>query len=232
MGIRSTLSALVSAPIAAAIEARVRAIVDEALASRDIVDAAEVRELTAAVSAARTSADSLRSDIASAQESVAALSTSLPEPTEGGAGVGDALAEARRLLDVLSERLVSVADQITRAEARADRAADDASRASALVTRPTGATAAAQPPPASKDRGCKVPGCSADHRARGFCGKHYQMWKRSTLPGFVGEDGTLFMEVDGPRWKVALPLAGEAGTLEGSVVRVGGQVVDATPTPV
>lgn len=231
MGIRSTLSALVSAPIAAAIEARVRAIVDDALAQRDVVDAAEVRELTAAVSAARTSADSLKRDIASAQASVSALSASLPEPGEAGGGLGDALAEARRTLDDLSDRLVAVADQITRAEARADRATEDATHASSLVARPAGAPAGAGPS-VSKDRGCKVPGCTADHRARGFCGKHYQMWKRSTLPGFVGEDGTLFTQVDGPRWKVALALAGEVGVLEGSVVRVGGVVVDAAPSAV
>ncbi len=230
MGIRSTLSALVSAPIAAAIEARVRAIVDEALAQHDVVDAAEVRELTAAVSTARTSADALKRDIAAAQSSVAALSASLPEPGESGGGLGDALADARRKLDALSDRLVAVADQITRAEARADRAAEDASRASTLTARP--AATAPAPAPASKDRGCKVPGCTADHRARGFCGKHYQMWKRSTLSGFVGEDGTLFVQVDGPRWKVALALAGEPGTLEGSVVRVAGQAVDAAPAPV
>jgi hypothetical protein len=228
MGIRSTLSALVSAPIAAAIEARVRALVDEALAQHDVVDAAEVRELTAAVSAARTNADALKRDIAAAQSSVAALSASLPEPGESSGGLGDALADARRKLDALSDRLIAVADQITRAEARADRAAEDASRASTLTARPP----AAAPAPASKDRGCKVPGCTADHRARGFCGKHYQMWKRSTLSGFVGEDGTLFVEVDGPRWKVALALAGEPGTLDGSVVRVAGAVVDAIPAPV
>lgn len=225
MGIRSTLSALVSAPIAAAIEARIRAIVDDALADRDVADAAEVRDLIASVAQARASADTLKRDVAAAQASVAALATSLPEPGSAEGGVSDALADVRRTLDALSDRLVVVADQITRAEARADRATEDAARATTLTARPAPAAPA---PAASKDRGCKVPGCTADHRARGFCGKHYQMWKRSTLPGFVGEDGTLFVEIDGPRWKVALTLAGEPGSLEGGVF-VGGQKVDATP---
>lgn len=225
MGIRSTLSALVSAPIAAAIEARIRAIVDDALSHRDIADASEVRDLIASVASARASADTLKRDVAAAQASVSALTSSLPEPGSADGGLGDALADARRKLDALSDRLVVVADQLTRAEARADRAAEDASRANALAERPA---TAAPAPTVSKDRGCKVPGCTADHRARGFCGKHYQMWKRSTLPGFVGEDGTLFVEVDGPRWKVAQALAGEPGSLDGGVF-VGGKKVDAAP---
>ncbi len=42
--------------------------------------------------------------------------------------------------------------------------------------------------PASKT--CKVGDCETGVRARGFCGKHYQKWKRGTLPGYVGAEGT------------------------------------------
>lgn len=38
---------------------------------------------------------------------------------------------------------------------------------------------------------CKVPGCADPARARGFCARHYQHWKRNRLPGFPNpEAGT------------------------------------------
>jgi hypothetical protein len=54
------------------------------------------------------------------------------------------------------------------------------------------------PVPASDDAGasaaaspsvCKVPGCGAPARARGFCQRHYQHWKRNRLDGFPNPDG-------------------------------------------
>jgi hypothetical protein len=29
--------------------------------------------------------------------------------------------------------------------------------------------------------GCRVPGCGAPLRAKGYCARHYQQWKRGTL---------------------------------------------------
>ena len=31
---------------------------------------------------------------------------------------------------------------------------------------------------------CKVPGCEEKSRARGFCARHYQQWRRGRLPEF------------------------------------------------
>jgi hypothetical protein len=39
---------------------------------------------------------------------------------------------------------------------------------------------------------CKLPDCERAFRARGFCGKHYQAWKRGTLEGFVSPEGLLY----------------------------------------
>lgn len=36
---------------------------------------------------------------------------------------------------------------------------------------------------------CRVPGCGKPIRARGFCGSHYQQWRRGLLPGYVSIDG-------------------------------------------
>ena len=64
-------------------------------------------------------------------------------------------------------------------------------------------------PVAAGKKTCKVPGCGGAIRAKGFCGKHYQKFKRNTLPGFVGTDGVT-VTADGTRYTVAGAAAGEA----------------------
>lgn len=34
------------------------------------------------------------------------------------------------------------------------------------------------------ERTCKVPGCTEPYRSKGFCGRHYQQWRRGRLEGF------------------------------------------------
>jgi hypothetical protein len=34
-----------------------------------------------------------------------------------------------------------------------------------------------------------VPDCAKAHRSRGFCGKHYQQWRRGTLGDYVSPEG-------------------------------------------
>ncbi|MDP6931957.1 MAG: hypothetical protein QGG40_03535 [Myxococcota bacterium] len=55
-------------------------------------------------------------------------------------------------------------------------------RLSAIEKR--GSTQVAQP--SAKE--CKVDGCGGSLRAKGFCAKHYQKWRRGTLEGFPGGD--------------------------------------------
>ena len=38
---------------------------------------------------------------------------------------------------------------------------------------------------------CKLPTCKEKSRARGFCAKCYQKWRRGTLPGFISLGGEL-----------------------------------------
>ena len=33
-------------------------------------------------------------------------------------------------------------------------------------------------------KSCKVPGCTGPVRSKGFCGRHYQQWRRGRLEGF------------------------------------------------
>lgn len=37
---------------------------------------------------------------------------------------------------------------------------------------------------ADATRTCKVDGCTDPYRSKGFCGRHYQAWRRGSLAGF------------------------------------------------
>ena len=94
----------------------------------------------------------------------------------------------------------------------------------ALAQKPASAGPVAAPAPLSAEpRGhCKVEGCGADVRSKGFCSPHYQQWRRGTLPGFVGLDGHI--SADGTELRVAASLAG--GVVE---LREGKLFVDGNP---
>jgi len=38
--------------------------------------------------------------------------------------------------------------------------------------------------PVEAPKTCKVPGCNDPYRSKGFCGRHYQQWRRGRLEGF------------------------------------------------
>ncbi|MCB9665200.1 MAG: hypothetical protein H6732_13905 [Alphaproteobacteria bacterium] len=223
MGIRSTLSSLLSAPLAAVLETRIRELASRILDEHDLAEPAEVRELASKVDHARRAVDDLRSEVASLREAL----ESVREEVEGSeqddlalrvAGIAakdDALAAA---LDTLRSRF----DQLGK-ELVALRRKEPAAPAPAA---PKAAAPAAAP---AGDRGCKVPDCDGAHRARGFCGRHYQMWKRGTLPGFISPDGTVGFDGDERQWRIAgKEFVGAAATLSRGKVRVEGAQVAAT----
>ena len=81
-------------------------------------------------------------------------------------------------------------------------------------------------PKTKANKGCKVDGCDGKHRARGFCGRHYQMWSRGTLPGFVLGDGRVFFAEDGPVYRVTgKKLVGKAAEMRGDELVIDGAVV-------
>ncbi len=46
---------------------------------------------------------------------------------------------------------------------------------------------AREAPPKPQARTCKVEGCNEPYRSRGFCGRHYQQWRRGRLPGYEAD---------------------------------------------
>jgi hypothetical protein len=76
---------------------------------------------------------------------------------------------------------------------------------------------------------CKVPGCAEPHRSKGFCGKHYQGWRRGRIDGFVGPEGAVR---DGDHaWRVDPRFEGEPVEIVGdgatATVKVNGEAVAA-----
>lgn len=109
--------------------------------------------------------------------------------------------ELRHKLDRLEKTLSELTDALESLKSTVDEASEKATAAAAKAD--------AAPAPESKDtksapkkvaakapakkagaKICRVPGCEKVVRAKGFCGAHYQKFKRGTLDGWVGADGT------------------------------------------
>lgn len=91
----------------------------------------------------------------------------------------------------LAERLDTIEDRFSALEARIAALEERPAAASPTASTPAStarddapgqAREASQPVAAAKV--CKVPECDEDPRARGFCARHYQQWRRGTLDGF------------------------------------------------
>ena len=142
-------------------------------------------------------------------------------------------------LDAIEARLTRIEARLDAAEHAAEQAAADSlqreARLAALEARAVGITAeqlearlarlsprpaAAAAPLQVVSAHCKVPDCKELARARGFCARHYQKWRRGTLRGFVSLDGTV--EINGKPHSVAPKLVGEPYTISDGEVLVGG----------
>lgn len=239
MGLRATLASLLTAPLAAAFEERVRDLVDELVDDRGYADATMIQALSERLhglirkaDAAQSSADDVTDgalDVRIAAQ--AAAQADLEEALDAlAARIESASADVGKLRAVIDSATESLNAAEQRAE-QANAAANSAtSRLAKIAASAQGGASPARPVAVRPDgdRGCKVPGCNGKHRARGFCGKHYQLWRRGNLPGFVSQDGTLAFVDDGPRYTVGEAFAGEAATLKGKAIHIGDTRVPAT----
>lgn len=249
----TVLSTLIGAPLAAGMESRARAAVDNAAEARELATPAELAEVGVHLAHARAALDELAAELTDARAAFARLQARAaeapdPEPSpadEAALAYAGVVATDEALtanvdalfagINGLSDRFLRARDATDAATARVDRGERDAQAAVDLADATTArlimlgtpaadSTTPAAAEPATDRKFCHVEGCSGAHRARGMCGKHYQLYKRGHLPGVVLEDGALFFE-DGPRLQLDKALAGTFATRTDDGVFVAGQHV-------
>lgn len=226
MAMKDLLLRAASKPAGRVVEAPVRELVQEALQQGGFVDRAEL--------------DAVRKQLTQANADVADLSRRV-----------DALAEQLQAIQAASDQHAAAA-QAARADAAAARAELQAIRATPAPQVATPEPQAAKPEPqaakpepqaaepkaaAAKSadepkrgrpslthKGCKVADCGNVHRSKGFCGRHYQQWRRGTLDGFVAPEG--YVNADGAALRVNTKLQGSAFTWDGSALQIDGAAVD------
>ena len=107
--------------------------------------------------------------------------------------------DLRNKLDRLEKTLAELSGALEQLKGTVDQANERAGKAlAAAESGAAKAPAAAKDKPAAKKKapavstgsGCKVDDCGKSVRARGFCAAHYQKFKRGTLVGWVGSDGS------------------------------------------
>ncbi len=180
--IRSTLASILA-----------REWVEDLLAEHNFVRASELADLREEV--ARSNAGG---DTSALEAEVAALKKKL-NMAMGAIQASTASLMTTKATAEEAHKLATRADQrANSANAAAEAATDGVSgveeRLAALVENLGSATTADAPKTAKKapkkgakakkkaeDDTCSVKGCTNKHRAKGYCAKHYQQWKRGTL---------------------------------------------------
>lgn len=151
----------------------------------------ELRAVHAELRTVRDQQAGMVNDISSATAQIEALAAALGRLDLRLSEAPRPLSEAALLARVDSALQASIPAVLDRMILRQVQAALSAqapvvaapSPAAAPASDLGGASAAAAPSL------CKVPGCEAPARARGFCQRHYQHWKRNRLDGFPNPDG-------------------------------------------
>jgi hypothetical protein len=128
--------------------------------------------------------NSLRGQLTGATGGVKRLAETvdeLDERLEALEGRGDALAALQKQVADQQAALVALAADLADV-VRAQKASPQPAVTEASAPK------AAAPAPATAPAGCQVDDCARKVRARGFCAKHYQQWRRGTLDGFDSPD--------------------------------------------
>jgi len=245
MGLRPTFATLITSPLLPLLEGTLRELVQKSVADLNLPSSSELSSLHTHVDHARRAVAELQEDLEGCKASLEALqlehgadapspsddlqlrltslrtdhvtsAAKLSELQQGIAALGEQIAALRALTGKKTQQIDSAAKEASEVAQAADAAKANLAKLSA----PKAKTPA-------KNKGCKVPGCDGKHRAKGFCGKHYQMYRRGTLPGFVTAEGHVFFEEEGPRWQVDAKLAGQGAAVVDGALTVGGQEVEA-----
>ncbi len=165
MAVRNTLSSLLSR----AVEARVR----EWIAASNAELQARLDRGEARVAALEEENERLKKKVTMATGAVQAATAELMK-------LKGAAEEGRNLASQAMQRATSA---LSAAEAAAEGVtALEQHAAAQLDSSPYREEAEPEPEAAvPSSEGCLVPGCGEPRRAKGYCAKHYQQWKRGTL---------------------------------------------------
>ncbi len=186
MGLGSSLLAALAAPLLHVVDARVRERVTDLVARLNTVDPSELAEVARRVDGTHRALTELRAELEACRSAMDGLSS---PSSDDATALRVAGLEARDLeLDArlkalqagvsrMGDDILAVRSSLDSAEAQVDRG----TRTSKAAVKATQALKVATITPMPAATGCKVPGCTGSHRARGYCGKHYQMWKRGSL---------------------------------------------------
>lgn len=235
MGLRSSLTALLTAPAGRLLEGDLHERVQEILASLPIARASDVERLREEIERLRDEREAETDDrVAALEERIASLEKRLNMAMGAVQAATAKIMELQQASDQAQTAASRALQRATSASAAAESATDGISTLEARVQELMDLTTAdesvaaggvedvdteidAEVGTTATEQACRVPGCRNKHRARGFCGRHYQQFRRSTLEGFVGPDGVL-------------PLEGETLQVDPSLVgkrarRVSGELV-------
>lgn len=175
MPVRRTLSALLSRSV----ERKVREWIDAATRRQD----EELQQLRAELGRLdRTPAAAPAADAERLEKLEKKLSMTMGAIQAASAQILQLKEEAEQARNLAQQAMQRASSAQATAEAAAEGISaleDRLEAAPAPVVSATAAAPAAVEP--TDDERCSVPGCTGKHRARGYCAKHYQQWKRGTL---------------------------------------------------
>ena len=143
--------------------------------------------------------DGLRGDVEQASASAerareAAAATPAPAARKAPAKKAAPAAPAKKAATAKAKAPAKKA-AAPKAKAPAKKAAAPAKKAAAGAKKAKAPAKKAAPKKAAAGaKSCRFPGCSGGVRAKAFCGKHYMQFKRGTLVGWVGQNGSTMHE--------------------------------------
>lgn len=200
----SDLLGRVGRPGTKAFEAPIRAIVHEVLREQGYASPAEVQALRDEARDLRGRLDRVEARIAEVVKLVDAVKNA-PAPV--------AAPVAAPAAPVDDGRIAHLEAEIAHLHAELDQ----------LHQAPAPSAGGPAPLSAAPRGNCKVPDCGETVRSKGFCSAHYQQWRRGTLKGFVGLDGTV--DMNGKIIAVGVDHAGGRLDIDGNRVLVDGHLV-------
>lgn len=176
MNVRRILGSFFSVPATRVLRNDIREIVEQVLSTRSFAMPSEVWEL-------RNEVDRLKAERPAPTDGLAERVAQLEKKLSMALGAVQASSATVMQTRTTAEEALATARQAhqlaTTARATAESAAEGVGSLEDKLAPEQPVTAAVR-----VDDRCQVADCTEKHRAKGFCARHYQQWRRGVLPGF------------------------------------------------